>query len=1449
MLFSPPYIFVLLAEIFVNVLVHGLSSTDEYRDADLQQTGYLSNHNMDPGIIDSSSFGQLWKVAFNFQEQFYAKPLTYTPLTGGPQLLFLASSQNYIRTLNAETGVLINSRQVHTPFLQSDIGCTDIPNFIGIIGTPIIDPATDIAYFFAKTYIPNYRVPGNTGTANGVYYFHAVNISTLLDVFPPILIDGAIADNAPQKYFIGGVILQRPSLTQVGSVVYGSFGGHCDLFNYTGLVMGIDINKAKIITNWAVESGPLVPQTNVLLQGGGGGEGGIWMSGMGLATDGARIFLVTGNGGAHQNQGTPASGSSGCQTLGEATINLALDNTGVISVSDYFQPYDYQNMDAGDQDFGSGGIVLLDRTVFKGTGVDKMAVTAGKNGKIYILNANNLGGYKLGPGQTDNILQTIVTNAAVFGACGSYPLEGGFIYCTPVGLATSVYQLTFTSSGIPQFSKIGQTNEISAGRVGVGIPTITSFNNQIGTAILWMTDPDAGLRAWYAVPQNGVLQKIKIPQIGGANKFQRPAFGNGRVYTTDSNGVLYCLGAPVNLPLNCTSPVDFGVVALGSKSVQNISCTAIIAITSINGATVGNGYFSVNNSTLPTGPLNAGATFIFPVTWDLTNVQVGATANTSFGNVSPGIKSTPLTILTTNAVAGYATLYPISLTGTEVSSKPFLAIAPTTVDYGGIIITSTSNINPQSAIFTISNKGLMSMTITGYAYTADELDDNPVFINSTVINGTWDLGFGYFTAVGLPAIGSQVAPSSQLSIQSSFDPTNGTGSYNSYWQVWSDGGSVNIILEGIASTAPITNFSISNGEGGWLPQANLFMDFGKVAPGSSSSQQIRICNVGGSSLEISKSKPPNGVFHISDPTELHESQQIAVNDCAYGTVIFSANVEEYNKPDLLLNNTWTLNTDDVNWGVHVVEITGTVISKKVGPINSTTGQTIYNYLGCFQESTTGPRLLPNQGYTPNVTVNDNDMCQEACYGLAQYSFAGTEYTSQCWCGNTPPPLAAQDVTDALCNFACPGDPNDACGGTGYISVFYNPTEYVAGTDPALYGPKTVSSVGNYNYLGCYSEGTNGRALAGSSPQAPPTGFTIELCAAGCKGFTYFGMEYANECYCGNLIGVGSVNQTSGNPSVNGCSMLCKGNAKEYCGGPGRLDVYMLNTASSPPQSTTSTSSTTSITSSSTTSSTSTTQITSTSTPTSSSSTSSTVSTSSSISSTSAIPTPTGPITVTNVPGYDYLGCYSEATTGRALSGLQPAPPVGGFTIESCQKICSGFEYFGMEYSNECYCGATINAGSVLQASTIPAVNGCDMLCAGNASEYCGGSSRLNMYQLNGTVSTPTPAPTGPITVTNLTGWSYLGCYNESTTGRALSGLENPIPGVNNSVEACSAACAAWNYFGVEYGDECYCGNAINTGSTLQVGTTPSATGCSVVCRGNGTEYCGGSLRLNLYQVS
>lgn len=111
-------------------LVHSLASTDEVSDADPPQSGYLPNHNMQPSIVGSSSFGLLWSKTYNAKEKWYAKPLVYTP-PGQKQLVFTASNQNWIRTVDAVTGAPINARQVQPPFLQSDIGCTDMPDYIG----------------------------------------------------------------------------------------------------------------------------------------------------------------------------------------------------------------------------------------------------------------------------------------------------------------------------------------------------------------------------------------------------------------------------------------------------------------------------------------------------------------------------------------------------------------------------------------------------------------------------------------------------------------------------------------------------------------------------------------------------------------------------------------------------------------------------------------------------------------------------------------------------------------------------------------------------------------------------------------------------------------------------------------------------------------------------------------------------------------------------------------------------------------------------------------------------------------------------------------------------------------------------------------------------------------------------------------------------------------------
>lgn len=189
----------------------------------------------------------------------------------------------------------------------------------------------------------------------------------------------------------------------------------------------------------------------------------------------------------------------------------------------------------------------------------------------------------------------------------------------------------------------------------------------------------------------------------------------------------------------------------------------------------------------------------------------------------------------------------------------------------------------------------------------------------------------------------------------------------------------------------------------------------------------------------------------------------------------------------------------------------------------------------------------------------------------------------------------------------------------------------------------------------------------------------------------------------------------------------------------------------------------------------------------------------------------GPSVVPSASGFSYLGCYTEATNGRALSGLEN--PVGGstLTVALCAAACKGYAFMGLEYSGECYCGNTFNAGSaVAPGGSDPQQNMCDMLCDGDQTTYCGGPNRLTAYSYNSslvssssvTSTSQSVTPTvGPIVVPAAGGYTYLGCYTEATNGRALSELQNPISGTSMTVEACAAACNPYKYFGVEYSGE------------------------------------------------
>lgn len=134
---------------------------------------------------------------------------------------------------------------------------------------------------------------------------------------------------------------------------------------------------------------------------------------------------------------------------------------------------------------------------------------------------------------------------------------------------------------------------------------------------------------------------------------------------------------------------------------------------------------------------------------------------------------------------------------------------------------------------------------------------------------------------------------------------------------------------------------------------------------------------------------------------------------------------------------------------------------------------------------------------------------------------------------------------------CSGNTAEYCGGSNRLSVFNN-TAFVA--------PAAPTNSGNYILQGCYHEASTGRLLSGPST-TNSTGMTVEMCTTYCQAQgtngVYAGVEYAQECYCG-----ASLPSTAVQESLGSCNMLCKGNAKEYCGGSLLLDVYLYKAPSS-----------------------------------------------------------------------------------------------------------------------------------------------------------------------------------------------------------------------------------------------------------------------------------------------
>lgn len=445
-------------------------------------------------------------------------------------------------------------------------------------------------------------------------------------------------------------------------------------------------------------------------------------------------------------------------------------------------------------------------------------------------------------------------------------------------------------------------------------------------------------------------------------------------------------------------------------------------------------------------------------------------------------------------------------------------------------------------------------------------------------------------------------------------------------------------------------------------------------------------------------------------------------------------------------------------------------------------------------------------------------CANYCSGLS-YRYAGVEFGRECYCGDSLTNGASLDKTSTTCNMACSGNPSINCGGSNGLQLYENPSVYnaktqsIAASSSSVYAAGAAATAAVMSKLpngwgpakvGCIQE-VSGRALTGAS--AFDSLLTIEKCVSFCsnKGFSIAGLEYASECYCGNELSNGA----SYDSVSSTCNMPCGGDSTVTCGGPNGLQLYTGTPVKQVAPSSTS----------------------------------------------SAAATPTGPVLATDLPsGWSAAStnCIQEVS-GRALTGATTASD--DMTISKCIGFCSGkgFKLAAVEYGAECYCGNELVNGASLDLAS----GQCNMGCAGNTKVLCGGPNALQLYSNpnvvapSSAVASPSssPSPTAPSApkptyATNLPqGWKLADtpCIQE-VTHRALEGYS--VSTNDMTIPKCLAICdtKGFQYGAVEYGSECFCGNALANGASLSV---PSGQ-CNMGCSGDPTTLCGGPDALQFY---
>jgi hypothetical protein len=646
-----------------------------------------------PANVNTQSFGKLFSLPVD--STVYAQPLYVPALKMNDGLvhnvLLVATENDSIYAFDADSHSGSNAKPIWqisllttaygaaagaTAVPWQDTGSPDIAPTIGITGTPAINPATNTMYVVAKT------------KENGAYFsrLHAINIVTGAEQpNSPVTITATAAGTGAGSS--GGQITfsplwenQRPALNYYNGYVYFAFAAHGDFNNWHGWLFAYNATTLQ-------QSAAVCLTPNDI-------GGGVWGSGGGMPIDtniaGGRMFVVTGNGARSKPPFTAST------NFGESVIAFNLAN-GALTPTDSFTSFNYLTLNTQDWDQGGGAALMLPD---QPGAHPHMLITAGKEGRITVLDRDNLGGLASGVSSNTNALQDIsgvTSEGEGFWSTAAYWNGNVYIWSGGDNGGTPNVAMLFKITNGVMSTKPDSESTFTSKYPGA---TFSISSNGTQDPIAWAVKADqfntngpAVLYAFNATDLSDVYYESDTnatrDSAGPANRFSVPVVTNGKVYVA-AHGEVDVYGL-LNAPASAAAPVinPNGGTFSTSQSVQISSSTPSASIFyTLDGST------PTPTSTQYTAPIaiSANTTIKAIATAPGLNQSSVTTANFTFLSQVPPITFAP-------AAGTYATPQTVTLTDADTNAKIYyttdgsVASATSTLYTAPIQVSASETIN------------------------------------------------------------------------------------------------------------------------------------------------------------------------------------------------------------------------------------------------------------------------------------------------------------------------------------------------------------------------------------------------------------------------------------------------------------------------------------------------------------------------------------------------------------------------------------------------------------------------------------------------------------------------------------------------------------------------------------------------------------------------------------